>query len=78
MKCVECSRFSMIEAADMAKHGYGICKLKKPWQYFAAKREHECGIFSKADESDIIKRIEWIDKRSEIWREEIINACRKH
>ena len=63
-QCVECSRFSLRDAGQMARQGCGVCSHDARHSYYSAMREHGCSRFSQAAVDVIEKRKGWLDARN--------------
>lgn len=62
VQCIACKHFSMREAGQMAKQGYGHCAFvpsKAVFQSSSFKRQ--CRQFEAADQDTVDKRIAWRD-----------------
>lgn len=62
IKCITCDRFTL-RGASLAKHGFGLCKLRPKWENYPAQRDHECWHHQQASEAKVAARIEWLAKQ---------------
>lgn len=61
-RCIDCARFRLKEAKDMAAHGFGLC-AKKPGPFVSAVFSRHCPDFSQADEKTQQARNAWYAAR---------------
>lgn len=62
--CIACRHWSLREAPEMARHGFGACKQeKKPGTTHSGDYPRICIRFSPLLQAEVKKREEWIEKR---------------
>jgi len=62
VQCVTCRQFSLKSSA-MAKHGLGVCKQGKPWEYQSPSYPRDCAKYSQADADTAQARMAWLKKQ---------------
>ncbi len=63
VECVACDNFSLREAGNMAKHGFGNCKSGEPWVFQSATKPKDCAHFTPAEKGRADERRAWIEKQ---------------
>jgi len=62
VQCIGCQHFSLRDAGQMARLGYGHCAHEPSKASFqSATFERSCARFAAADEDTAAKRIAWLE-----------------
>ena len=62
VQCIRCVHFSLRDAGQMARQGYGRCAHEPSSAVFqSAVFRHSCGRFSPAEEHTVDARQAWLD-----------------
>jgi len=67
VKCIECTRFNLRTAGQMAKHGFGHCDLKRTKSMFVSSTwERECDKYDPAKADVAQKRHDWLSAQTAV------------
>ena len=63
--CLACRHWSLRDAPEMARHGFGVCSQDKTLgKTSSGAFERVCIRFAPLPQAEVQKRKEWIEKRS--------------
>lgn len=72
VQCITCQHFSLRDAGQMARQGYGHCGLERSKATFqSADFERQCRQFEAADTDTAAKRQAWLDWEKKRFLKEI-------
>ena len=74
VQCIRCQHFSLRDASQMAKGGYGHCAFEKSRATFmSAAFERQCRRFEATDPDVAAKRQAWLDGEKQRFLKEVFS-----
>lgn len=75
VQCIDCQHFSLRDAGQMARQGYGHCDLQKSKSSFeSADFERQCREHRHVDRQTSISRRGWLEGERQKFAREVLGA----